>query len=211
MSDNQFWKYLNAYTEKVQIENQYQAERWEIYDGISPTITGYDYDSGRIYKLGSDPEEYAIHLHEIFQKRNRRLKETDERVDVLEEAASLLYDDEQAHFEVFKQNPYKFPYEIIDALRECVMYVLERDQIEEGPDEMSASEWDAAIEAMEEEELLEDYFDKDGTFDNSIRKPNEREKQFGKVELSEWAKVHLAEKYPSEQAKYLSKRKKRSS
>ncbi len=195
LTDSQFWAYLHAQRELEEIERVYQAERQEAYEGIAPTITGFDYGSGRIYKLACHVEDYAIYLVELYEKRNQRMNRMKKRVEVLEEAASLLYDDERAQYEAWKVNPVDLYPDILKTLRECLNYVLEREQIKECAHEMSVTEWDAQIEAMDDEELFSDYWDCDGSFDQDIMKRREKEKQYGRVDLSEKALHNFATKY----------------
>ncbi|MFM9535508.1 hypothetical protein [Lysinibacillus sp. IITD104] len=195
LTDSQFWAYLHAQRELEEIERVYQAERQEAYEGIAPTITGFDYGSGRIYKLACHVEDYAIYLVELYEKRNQRMNRMKKRVEVLEEATSLLYDDERAQYEAWKVNPVDLYPDILKTLRECLNYVLEREQIKECAHEMSVTEWDAQIEAMDDEELFSDYWDCDGSFDQDIMKRREKEKQYGRVELSESSLQKYAEKF----------------
>ncbi|MED3803541.1 hypothetical protein P4562_16575 [Lysinibacillus xylanilyticus] len=60
---------------------------------------------------------------------------------------------------------------------------------------MSLTEWYALIDAMEDDELLSDYWDRDGSFDEEIKKRREKEKQYGRVDLSERALQNYAEKF----------------
>lgn len=195
LTDSQFWTYLQAQRELEEIERVYQAERQEAYEGIAPTITGFDYGSGRIYKLACHVEDYAIYLVELYEKRNQRMKLVKQRVEVLEEAVSLLYGDEQAQYEAWKENPVSLYPDVLKTLRECLDYVLEREQIKESAQEMSVTEWDAQIEAMDDEELFSDYWDHDGSFDQDIKKRREKEKQYGRVELSERAFQNYTDKF----------------
>lgn len=195
LTDSQFWTYLQAQRELEEIEQVFQAERQEAYEGIAPTITGFDYGSGRIYKLACHVEDYAIYLVELYEKRNQRMKLVQQRVEVLEEAVSLLYDDEQAQYEAWKANPVSLYPDVLKTLRECLNYVLEREQIKECVHEMSATEWDAQIEAMDDEELFSDYWDLDGSFDQDIMIRREKEKQYGRVDLSESAVQNYTEKF----------------
>lgn len=73
LTDSQFWTYLHAQQELEEIERVYHAERQEAYEGIAPTITGFDYGSGRIYKLACHVEDYASYLVELYEKRNQRM------------------------------------------------------------------------------------------------------------------------------------------
>ncbi|MED3799131.1 hypothetical protein P4604_17285 [Lysinibacillus capsici] len=195
LTDSQFWTYLQAQRELEEIERVYQAERQEAYEGIAPTITGFDYGSGRIYKLACHVEDYAIYLVELYEKRNRRMKQVKQRVDLLEEAVSLLYDDESVQYEAWKANPVGLYPDVLKTLRECLNYVLGREQIKEDAHEMSVTEWDAQIEAMEEDELFSDYWDCDGSFDEEIKKRREKEKQYGRVDLSDRALKNYSEKF----------------
>ncbi len=195
LTDSQFWAYLYAQREIEEIERIYQAERQEAYEGIAPTITGFDYGSGRIYKLACHVEDYASYLLELYEKRNQRMDKVKKRVEVLEEAVSLLYDDERVQYEAWKANSVGLYPDVLKTLKECVCFVLERDQIKEGAHEMSLTEWDAQIEAMDDEELFSDYWDRDGSFDQGIKKRREKEKHYGRVELSEIALQNYAEKF----------------
>lgn len=195
LTDSQFWTYIHAQQELEEIERVYQAERQEAYGGIAPTITGFDYGSGRIYKLACHVEDYAIYLVELYEKRIQRMKLVKQRVDVLEEAVSLLYDDEQAQYEAWKANPVGLYPDVLKTLRECLNYVLERGQIKECAHEMSVTAWDAQIEAMDDEELFSDYWDRDGSFDEGIKKRREKEKQYGRVDLSDRALQNYTEKF----------------
>ncbi|MGA3676001.1 hypothetical protein [Lysinibacillus agricola] len=195
MTDSQFWAYLHAQRELEEIEQVYQAERQEAYEGIAPTITGFDYGSGRIYKLACHVEEYAIYLVELYEKRNQRMEKVKKRIEVLEEAVSLLYDDERAQYEAWKVNSVGLYPDVLKTLKECLSYVLERDQIKEDSFEVSATEWDAQIDTMEDDELLSDYWDRDGSFDEEIKKRREKEKQYGRVDLSERALQNFADKF----------------
>ncbi|MDM5246208.1 hypothetical protein [Lysinibacillus sp. G4S2] len=195
MTDSQFWAYLHAQRELEEIERVYQAERQEAYEGIVPTITGFDYGSGRIYKLACHVEDYAIYLVELYEKRNQRMEKVKKRVEVLEEAVSLLYDDERAQYEAWKANSVGLYPDVLKTLKECLSFVLEHDQIKEDAHELSVTEWDAQVEKMEEDELLSDYWDRDGSFDEEIKKRREKEKQYGRVDLSESALQNYAEKF----------------
>jgi len=195
LTDSQFWTYLQAQRELEEIERVYQAERQEAYEGIAPTITGFDYGSGRIYKLACNVEDYAIYLVELYEKRNQRMNRIKKRVEVLEEAASLLYDDERAQYEAWKVNPVDLYPDVLKTLRECLNYVLKRGQIKEFSHEISATEWDAQIEGMDDEELFVDYWDRDGSFDQDIMKRREKEKQYGRVELSERALQNYTDEF----------------
>ncbi|MFC9542255.1 hypothetical protein ACFTQ7_20600 [Lysinibacillus sp. NPDC056959] len=117
------------------------------------------------------------------------------RVEVLEEAVSLLFDDERAQYEAWNANLVDLYPDVLNALRECLYYVIEREQIKEDAREMSLTEWDALIDAMEDDELLSDYWDRDGSFDEEIKKRREKEKQYGRVDLSERALQNYAEKF----------------
>lgn len=195
LTDSQFWAYLHAQQGLEDIDRVYQAERQEAYEGVAPAMTGFDYGSGRIYKLACHVEDYAIYLVELYEKRNQRIKRVKKRVEILEEAVSLLYENERAQYEAWKVNPVDLYPDVLKTLRECLNYVLEREQIKEGAHEMSVTEWDAQIEAMDDEELFLDYWDRDGSFDQDIKKRREKEKQYGRVDLSDSALQNYAEKF----------------
>lgn len=171
ISNNQFWEYLYAEREMEEIERMYQSEREEAYRNINPTMTGYDTGSGRIYKMGCDVEQYAIHLIELNEKRLEKLKRLKKKSEILKETLTLLYDDERTQYEAWKANSTVLYLPIFETLKECVSYVLEQQRKhEQVQEEVTVTEWDQQIEAMSEEELLQDYWDKDDSFDEYILK-----------------------------------------
>lgn len=192
ISDSQFWCYLNAQREIEEAERIYQAERKEAYSNISPTMTGYDIGSGRLYKLGCDVEGTAIYLVELNEKRLERIQQVKKKAEILEEGLTLLYDDERAQYEEWKTNPNTFYLPVFETLKECVSYVLEQQQKpEQTQEEITVDEWDRQIEEMSEEELLQDYWDKDGSFDECLMKRRKLVRQYGIVELSKKVKNKL--------------------
>lgn len=195
ITESQLWQYLNAQREIEQIERAYQTERQEAYEGIAPTITGFDYGSGRLYKLACHVEDYAIYLVELDEERKNRTDQINKRAEILNEAITLLYEDEEAQFEAWRANPVDLYPEVLNTLKECISFVIERDRIVEVPDEMTVTEWDAQTEEMDDEELFSDYWDRDGSFDEGIRKRRTMEKQYGRVDLSEKALHNYATKY----------------
>jgi hypothetical protein len=58
--------------------------------------------------LACHVEDYAIYLVELYESRNQRMKQVKQRVEVLEDAVSLLYDDERAQYEAWKVNSVGF-------------------------------------------------------------------------------------------------------
>lgn len=195
ITESQLWQYLNAQLEIEQIERAYQTERQEAYEGIAPTITGFDNGSGRIYKLACSVEDYAIYLVELDEKRKKRTEQINKRAEILNEAITLLYEDEKAQFEAWRVNSVHSHPEVLNTLKECISFVIERDRIVEVPYEMTVTEWDAQTEEMDDDQLFSDYWDRDGSFDEGIRKRRVMEKHYGRVDLSEKALHNYTTKY----------------
>lgn len=181
ISDSQLWRYINAHLELEEAERNYLVEREQVYENIAPTMTGFDIGSGRIYKKGCDVEGTAIHLVELNEKRLKIIDKVKKNAQVLKEALTLLYDDERALYESWKANPDVLYLSVSEPLKECISYVLEQQRIDKPPEEMSVREWDKYVEEMSDEELFQDYWDKDDTFDESLMKRQAWEKEYGIV------------------------------
>lgn len=182
LSNTEFYKYLFAHEEIEELHRQYEIERQEAYEDISPTMTLFDYDAGFVVSGSVSVEEYVIYLMELYERFKKRVENCNRRIELLNEAISLLYEDEKAEFEVWKENPRgKYP-KVLSTLKECLEFVLEgvanSQQLE---NEMTVEEWDAQIDAMSDEELFSDYWDKEDKFDEVIKEQNRLLKEYGKI------------------------------
>lgn len=187
LTDYQFNKYLYAHLEIEELKEQYEKQRQEAYEDISPTMTLFDYDAGFVVSGSVSVEEYVIYLMELYERFKKRVENCNRRIELLNEAISLLYEDEQAEFEVWKENPRgKYP-KVLSTLKECLEFVLEGVAISQHVEnEMSVEVWDAQVEAMCDEELFSDYWDIEDTFDKEILKMRPLMRKCGrksKVEL----------------------------
>lgn len=171
LSNTEFYKYLFAHEEIEELHRQYEIERQEAYEDISPTMTLFDYDAGFVVSGSVSVEEYVIYLMELYERFKKRVENCNRRIELLNEAISLLYEDEQAEFEVWKENPRgKYP-KVLSTLKECLEFVLEGVAISQHVEnEMSVEVWDAHVENMSDEELFSDYWDIEDTFDKEILK-----------------------------------------
>lgn len=187
LSNTEFYKYLFAHEEIEELHRQYEIERQKAYEDISPTMTLFDYDAGFVVSGSVSVEEYVIYLMELYERFKKRVENCNRRIELLNEAISLLYEDEKAEFEVWKENPRgKYP-KVLSTLKECLEFVLEgvanSQQLE---NEMTVEEWDAHVENMSDEELFSDYWDIEDTFDKEILKMRPLMRKCGrksKVEL----------------------------
>lgn len=166
LSNTEFYKYLFAHEEIEELHRQYEIERQEAYEDISPTMTLFDYDAGFVVSGSVSVEEYVIYLMELYERFKKRVENCNRRIELLNEAISLLYEDEQAEFEAWKENPRgKYP-KVLSTLKECLEFVLEGvANSQHVQEEISVEEWDAQVEAMCDEELFSDYWDKEDIFD----------------------------------------------
>lgn len=171
ISQYEFGKYLFAHQELEALTRQYQLERREAIASISPTITAFDYDLRELRKSSINVENYAIYLEEIYSEFKSKAAEFEERTKLLEEAASLLYEDERTQYIAWKEQSDTQLYpEVLEALKECLEYVLEGFAKIGETEAMSVEEWDAAVDSMDNETLFADYYDSDDSFDNEILK-----------------------------------------
>lgn len=182
LSDYEFNKYLYAHLDIEALKQQYERERAEAYENVSPTMTFFDYEAGKVVSGSVSVEDHAVYLAEIYERFQKRKREVLNRVELLEEAVSLLYDDERAHFEEWKRDSMGISPKVVGTLKECLEYVLEgASNLQCYENEMSIEEWDAAVDEMTEEELLQDYWDYDDTFDTAILKYREIQKNYGRI------------------------------
>ncbi|MBD8025557.1 hypothetical protein H9636_02685 [Ureibacillus sp. Re31] len=186
LSDYEFNSYLYAHLDIEVIKQQYERERAEAYENVSPTISLFDYEVGKIVSGSVSVEEHAIFLATLYEQFQKNVKMCNKRIELLNEAISLLYEDEKAQFEAWKVKPRGNYPKVLKTLRECLAFVLEGvadSQLVEN--EMSAEEWDAAVDEMDQEELFQDYWDHDDTFDKEIIKRRSLFREHGQASNSE--------------------------
>lgn len=168
LSDYEFNKYLYAHLDIAALKEQYEKERAEAYENVSPTQTICFYDAGKIVAGSVSVEEHVVFLMDLREKYQKRLNQCEKRLKLLYEAESLLYEAEFAEYEAWKLNRDNLYPEVLKTLRECLEYVLGAELNFEPNKEMNVDEWDAHIEAMSDEELFSDYYDSNDSFDKEI-------------------------------------------
>lgn len=163
LSERIFNSYLYAAKELNTIEERYKKERAEAYSDVSPTMTIPDYSLGKIVSGSVSVEDHAVHLFEIYHQYEKDKENCLVRLSLMNEAISLLYEDERVEFEAWKDNyNLEFP-QVLETLRTFVEHLLNDDN-----DELSVEEWDEQVESMSDEELFTDYYDSNGDFDKEI-------------------------------------------
>lgn len=187
LSNTEFYKYLFAHEEIEDLHRRYIKEREEAYEDISPTMTLFDYEAGKVVSGSVSVEDCTIYLVGLYEDYKKEVEKCNKRIELLNEAVSLLYDDERAEFEVWKQNPIGNYPKVLGTLKECLEFVLEGVAISQQlENEMTVEEWDAHVENMSDEELFSDYWDIEDTFDKEILKMRPLMRKCGrksKVEL----------------------------
>lgn len=187
LSDYEFNKYLYAHLEITTLKKQYDLERAEAYENVSPTISLFDYEVGKIVSGSVSVEEHAIFLATLYEQFQKKVKMCIKRIELLNEAISLLYEDEKAQFEAWKVNPRGTNPNVLRTLRECLTFVLEGTSNLKQDEmlEMTIEEWDAQTDSMNEEELFQDYWDHDDTFDKEIIKRRSLFRERGRASNAE--------------------------
>lgn len=120
----EYQDYLFAEERIQELQAEYQRTRQGIYQEIQPTLTTYNTDLGTIYVKSVSVEEYGVALGILYEFYQNRIHECEERIELLNEAISLLYDDERAEYEAWIRNSRRGQPEVLNALKQCLEYVL---------------------------------------------------------------------------------------
>ena len=185
LSDYEFNKYLYAHLDIAALKEQYEKERAEAYENVSPTQTICFYDAGKIVAGSVSVEEHVLFLMDLCEKYQKRLNQYEKRLKLLHEAESLLYEAEFAEYKAWKVNRDNLYPEVLKTLRECLEYVLGAELNFEPSKEMNVDEWDAHIEAMSDEELFSDYYDSNDSFDKEIVRRRAFLREHGRISEAE--------------------------
>lgn len=151
MSEYEFMQYKMAEQRLRDIRRQNAIELQKAYDDIHPTRTCYDYDLKRLYSESMNPEKYAIYLVEMRNGHERIEEWWTKRAEAYKEAQVLANGDESKIYEILLNIIETRP----DLQRKQVDLSIYGD----------VAEYDSLVEKMNMEELLEDYWDKEGEFD----------------------------------------------
>lgn len=81
------------YTDILKNERDYVVQA--LYDDISPTITGYDYEEGRMYSVSCNPESMAIKIIETKERYEKMIKKEERRALMFEVGMDILTDRER--------------------------------------------------------------------------------------------------------------------
>lgn len=178
MKNWQFDQYLRSYHERNRFIAEIDAEIAELYEDISPVLTGYYIDS--IKKCSVPIETYVFHIierkaelnfkrdrieqqHKIVAKMLNNLNERDK--DIINRSYILSYR-ERKHFKTLLE-------QLIDEEPTQPynddMTVYEHDLLA-----LPVDEYDNVVESMDDTELFSDYYDQDDTLDIKIDERNRR-------------------------------------
>jgi hypothetical protein len=165
MNRFEFIQYEIAEKRLEELEQEHAAELEHAYDEISPTLTYFDYDLGRIVSSSTNPEKYAIYLVELSEKHEKKEKYWRDRAAVYQEAVKALSEEERKHLEQpgihrGKYNPLRK--KMLDRVSAIV---AQRTDLQRKPIQSvePVEEYDRRIDNMSENELLADYWDKEQT------------------------------------------------
>jgi hypothetical protein len=178
MKNWQFDQYLRSYHERDRFIAEIDAEIAELYEDISPVLTGYYIDS--IKKCSVSIETYVFHIierkaelnfkrdrieqqHKTVVKMFNHLNECDK--DIINRSYILSYR-ERKYFKTLLE---QFVKEETKASYTEDMTVYEHDLLA-----LPVEEYDNVIESMDDTELFSDYYDQDDTLDIKIDERNRR-------------------------------------
>lgn len=90
---------LRQYVDSTVYKDLLAAERDEaveaLYDDISPTITGYDYDEGRMYSVTTRTEAMALKIIDTKERYQKMIDKEERKALLFEAAIETLTDREQ--------------------------------------------------------------------------------------------------------------------
>ncbi|MEH7442770.1 hypothetical protein V7201_10740 [Bacillus sp. JJ1122] len=90
---------LRRYAESSMHKDLLVAERNEVieslYDDISPTITGYDYEEGKIYSITTNPETMALKIIDTKETYQKMIDKEEKRALLFEAGLEILTEREQ--------------------------------------------------------------------------------------------------------------------
>lgn len=89
---------LRQYADSFVYKELLTAERNEVvaalYDDISPTITSYDYDEGRIFSVTTNPESMALKIIDAKERYRKMIDKEEKKAQMFEAAMESLTDRE---------------------------------------------------------------------------------------------------------------------
>lgn len=178
MKNWQFDQYVRNYKDRDELISQIETEIIELYEDVSPVLTGYNIDS--ITKHSIAVETYAFHIIERKEELNFKRQRINQQHEVVLKMLNTLTNDEKEEFErlypfKFKQRS-KFKPLLEQFVDEVIKTPYNEDMTSYEHDllMLSVDEYDKAVESMDDAELFSDYYDLDGTLDAQIAERNQR-------------------------------------
>lgn len=167
MGQSEFFQYEIASRRLKEIRIRNKQELEAAYDGIHPTRCCFDYDSGKIYSESVNPVDYAIYLVEMKEEHKRIEKYWSIRAQAFEKAQKILSEQELNHLNDTWYRNYQHKQSIKAKLQKELEKIIARtpelkrptlnfNQLED------LEEIDRIIDNMNMDELMEDYWDKEG-------------------------------------------------
>lgn len=162
MSNSEFIQYQSAERRLRELRIQHAYELQQAYDGINPTITRFDYESGSIHSESINPADYAIYLIELKEEHQRQQRWWRLRAEAYQEALQKLTEEER--MDLYGSGPYRQVDAARKKLKEILTKIVEtrqdlKRQFSSFNSFEDVEEADRQIEKMNMKELLTDYRD----------------------------------------------------
>lgn len=125
LGQTEFLEYLYAEKGYDELIYEQRLRLTRIYDDVCPTITGFDYDGGRIFSTSINVADYAIAIVEVREWMEKERIKQFRKVCVYRQAFERLNPVEQAMIEQYKANGLTTQIQGIQAVLERFRGILE--------------------------------------------------------------------------------------
>ena len=193
MKNWQFNQYLKSYHSKSELIKKIEEEIEELYEDVSPTLTGYHVDS--ITKMSVSVESYVFYIIERKAELNYKRKRVEQQYATVQNMLNSLSKTES---DIFHRSQFLNFRERKHFKGMLEQFVTEDDRTPYSEDmnvyeydllSLPVEEYDNAVEAMDDAELFSDYYDSEGTIDIQI---NERNRRMNEMRNSRGRKIKAA-------------------
>lgn len=178
MKNWQFNQYLKSYHSKSELIKKIEEEIEELYEDVSPALTGYHVDS--ITKMSVSVESYVFYIIERKAELNYKRKRVEQQYETVQNMLNSLSKTES---DIFHRSQFLNFRERKHFKSMLEQFVTEDDRTPYSEDmnvyeydllSLPVEEYDNAVEAMDDAELFSDYYDSEGTIDIQINERNRR-------------------------------------
>lgn len=178
MKNWQFNQYLKSYHSKSELIKKIEEEIEELYEDVSPVLTGYHVDS--ITKMSVSVESYVFYIIERKAELNYKRKRVEQQYATVQNMLNSL---SKTELDIFHRSQFLNFRERKHFKSMLEQFVTENDRTPYSEDmnvyeydllSLPVEEYDNAVEAMDDAELFSDYYDLEGTIDIQINERNRR-------------------------------------